>query len=98
MGIKVPRPPKSAYNPQRKPGLLLQSQIRHLEWATRPAAERRQAIVPKVRTEAEAAARIEQLTLKLRQQTSERPAVIKSTSTKGRKGGRGRRGGRGARG
>jgi len=70
--IHVPKPPKKAYNPRRKPGTLLQSQLTHLEWAVRPAAERKPSVfrVKPAKTEAEAAARIEELTRELHRQAA----------------------------
>jgi hypothetical protein len=70
--IRVPKPPRKAYNPRRRPGTLLQSQIKHLEWAIRPAAERtpRTLRIKPARTEAEAAARIEKLTQELHRQAT----------------------------
>ena len=38
--IRIPKTPKSAYNPKRPAGTLLQSQLKHLEWAVRPAGQR----------------------------------------------------------
>ena len=38
--IKVPKPPKSAFNPNRPASDLLKSQVEHLEWAVRHAGER----------------------------------------------------------
>jgi hypothetical protein len=71
--IPVPKPPPHAYNPRRRPGTLLQNQIAHLEWATRPAAKRKpgKLRIKPAKTEAEAAARIAKLTQRLqRQQTA----------------------------
>src|SRR5262249_6924841 len=58
--IKVPKTPKSAYNPNRPAGLLLQAQIVHLEHAL-GMPERK----PKRRTEGEAARYIATLTARL---------------------------------
>jgi hypothetical protein len=63
--IKVPKTPKSAFNPRRPASALLQSQVRQLEWAVRPAAERKPLRIKPVRTEGQAAARIAQLTAQL---------------------------------
>jgi hypothetical protein len=71
--VTIPSPPRTAYNPQRPAGTLLQSQLRHLEWAVRPAGQRRPKDFNKVKpakTEAEAAARIERLTLELQRQAA----------------------------
>lgn len=81
--ISVPKTPRQAYNPRRKPGTLLQSQLQHLEWAVRPAAERtreRFRFKPAA-TEAEAAARIEALTLRLRDQMNRPPIAQARTVT-----------------
>jgi hypothetical protein len=71
--IPVPKTPKKAYNPRRRPGTLLQNQLAHLEWAVRPAAKRKKGAMQRIKpakTEAEAAARIAKLTAKLhREQT-----------------------------
>ena len=69
--IPVPKPPKKAYNPRRPAGTLLQTQLQHLEWAVRPAAERVPARFKKIKkanSEAEAARRIEKLTRELKLQ------------------------------
>jgi hypothetical protein len=70
--INVPRPPKKAYNPRRRPSALIQSQLTHLEWAIRPAGERKPGKfrVKPAKTEAEAAARIAKLTAQLHQQAA----------------------------
>jgi len=64
--IRVPRTPKSAFNKNRPASKLLKSQVEHLEWAVRPASERKPYQLAKskssIRTEGEAAARIEELT------------------------------------
>ena len=62
--IKVPKPPAKAFNPQRPASDLLRQQIRHLEWAVRHAGERRGDFnnkVKDVKTEADAARRVQQL-------------------------------------
>jgi hypothetical protein len=68
--INVPKTPDKAYNPRRRPGALIQSQLTHLEWAVRPAGERTQGKfhVKPAKTEAEAAARIQKLTQELARQ------------------------------
>jgi hypothetical protein len=74
--IPVPKPPKKAFNPRRRPGTLLQNQLVHLEWAVRPAAKRHPEIfkVTPAKTEAEASARIAKLTdLLHRQATAQEP-------------------------
>jgi|SRR5882757_6453255 len=66
--IPVPKPPKKAYNPRRPAGTLLQNQLTHLEWAVRPAGERKPAALKKIKpakTEGEAARRIAALTKRL---------------------------------
>jgi hypothetical protein len=70
--IRVPKTPKSAYNPKRPAGTLLQSQLKHLEWAVRPASERtaRSFRVKPAYTEAEAAARIATLNQQLHEQAT----------------------------
>ena len=69
--ISVPKTPKKAYDPRRPAGTLLQNQIRHLEWAVRPAGKRKPKDFKKIKpakTEAEAAARIAKLTQELQRQ------------------------------
>jgi hypothetical protein len=65
--IPVPKTPKQAFNKNRPISKLLRSQLEHLEWAVRPASERKPHQLPKtsVRTEGEAAARIGELTRRL---------------------------------
>jgi hypothetical protein len=62
--MKVPKTPTKAFDAQRRPSALLLSQIQHLEWAALPASQRKPGQLPtlKVRTEAQAAERIGQLT------------------------------------
>ena len=76
--IRVPKTPKSAYNPQRPPGTLLQSQLKHLEWAVRPAGERTAKAfrVKPASTEAEAAARIATLNEELHTQATSPKGVV----------------------
>ena len=69
--IKVPKPPKSAFNPNRPASDLLKNQVAHLEWAVRHAGERviidgavkasAGSKIKPVKTEADAAARISAL-------------------------------------
>jgi hypothetical protein len=70
--IKVPKTPRKAFNTKRKPSKLLLDQLAHLEWAVRPASERKPAdFRPKaVRTEGRAAVRIAQLTSQLLEQSA----------------------------
>jgi hypothetical protein len=70
--IPVPKPPRKAYNPKRRAGTLLQNQLRHLEWAVRPAAARTHEAfrIKPATTEAEAAARIGKLTQELHRQAT----------------------------
>jgi len=70
--IKVPKTPKKAFNAKRKPSKLLQDQLAHLEWAVRPASERKPSdFRPRaVRTEGRAGARIAQLTNQLFEQSA----------------------------
>ena len=80
--IPVPKTPRSAYNPERQAGTLLLAQLKHLEWAVRPAAERTPGKIdlPPNITEAEAAARIAQLMRDLNRQTVGREPIIKPAS------------------
>jgi hypothetical protein len=74
--IRVPKTPKKAYDPQRRAGTLLQSQLLHLEWAVRPASARTEKAfqIKRATTEAAAARRIEQLTIELHRQSALRAA------------------------
>jgi hypothetical protein len=74
--IRVPKTPKKAYDPQRRAGTLLQSQLVHLEWAVRPASARSEKAfqIKRATTEAAAARRIEQLTIELHRQSALRAA------------------------
>ena len=69
--IPVPKTPKKAYDPRRPAGTLLQNQIRHLEWAVRPAGKRVDLLkkIKPAKSEAEAAARIGKLTQELQRQS-----------------------------
>ncbi len=62
--IKVPKTPKRAFDKNRRPSALLLDQIAHLEWAALPASQRKPHQLPKrkVKTEAQAAERVGQLT------------------------------------
>ena len=63
--VKVPKTPKSSFDKNRRPSALLLDQIKHLEWAALPASQRKPkqiASYRKVKTEAQAAERIAQLT------------------------------------
>src|SRR4051794_9360253 len=71
--ISVPKPPRKAYDPGRPAGLLLQTQLRDLEWAVRPAGRRTPKAFKKIKpakSEREAAARIEKLTRELQRQST----------------------------
>ena len=68
--IKVPKPPKAAFNPNRRASGLLRDQVEHLEWAVRHAGQRskngrRAYTVKKITTEADVAARMAALLPKL---------------------------------
>ena len=64
--IRVPKPPKKAFNPNRPASDLLKYQIEHLEWAVRHAGQRKGKFrVKPVKTEADAAARTMALIPKL---------------------------------
>ena len=62
--IRVPKTPKGAFNKNRPVSKLLKSQLDQLEWAVRPASQRKPYQLPKtsVRTEGQAAERIGELT------------------------------------
>jgi len=69
--IRVPKTPMSSFDKNRPASELLKRQVEHLEWAVRNASERKPdqmkkhlRKVPRM-TEAQAAARIEQLTRQL---------------------------------
>jgi hypothetical protein len=67
--IKVPKPPRRAFNPDRRASDLLKQQVDHLEWAVRHAGERRAAGYHRskavIRTEADAARRTAELVQRL---------------------------------
>jgi len=62
--IKVPKTPRRAFNKNRRASALLPGQLAHLEWAARPASQRKPGMLPRVdvKTEGEAADRIAELT------------------------------------
>jgi hypothetical protein len=62
--IHVPKPPKSAYNPERPAGSLLMSQVEHLREAESklPLKYRSEIYVRAIRTEGEAARYIREVT------------------------------------
>jgi hypothetical protein len=83
--IRVPKPPKAAYNPKRRPGTLLQRQLMHLEWAARPAALRKPHLAKQwkpAKTEAEAARRIAALTEHIHRQAGAAAAYAPPTETR----------------
>jgi hypothetical protein len=63
--IRVPKTPKKAFDRNRRASSLLLKQIEHLEWAVLPASQRTPEQLPrkKVKTEAQAAERVGQLTM-----------------------------------
>ena len=66
--IKVPKPPRRAFNPNRRASDLLKQQVEHLEWAVRHAGERRagyQKSKAVIRTEGDAARRTAELVQRL---------------------------------
>src|SRR5262249_32050543 len=79
--IRVPKTPARAFNKNRPPSSLLRSQIAHLEWAVRPAYERKPHQLPKVKvkTEGQAAERIAELTARLHPKAA-KPAVVGDTT------------------
>jgi hypothetical protein len=66
--IKVPKTPKSAYNPSRRPSGLIQAQIQHLEAAAgiHDRSTQRRA---RARSEGEAAEYIARLTARIQERT-----------------------------
>jgi hypothetical protein len=78
--IRIPRTPMSAFNKSRPASELLKKQVEHLEWAVRPASERKPDQLAKsksmIRTEGEAAARIEELTRLLHPEGAKSPPVV----------------------
>jgi len=62
--IKVPKPPKSAFNPNRPISALLRNQILHLQEAELrfPARHQTNIYINKIKTEGEAAKYIQQVT------------------------------------
>ena len=67
--VRVPRTPRKAFDTSRRPSSLLLGQIEHLEWAVLPAAQRKpdQLPVRKVKSEAQAAERVAELTKMVRE-------------------------------
>src|SRR5262245_24439168 len=96
--ISVPKTPRSAFNTNRPASKLLLSQVEHLEWAVRPASERKPAQLARskavVRTEGEAAARIAELMRQLYPDAAGVPAgpAAVTPGSAGQKGGRRRAG------
>jgi len=76
--IRVPKTPPKAFNKNRPPSSLLRSQIAHLEWAVRPAYERKPHQLPKVKvkTEGQAAERIGELTERLHPKAAKPVAAV----------------------
>jgi hypothetical protein len=75
--IKVPKTPKRAFDTKRPASDLLKSQIEHFEWAVRPAAQRKpgKLRIKQVKTEGEAATRVEHLMRELQKQQAAIPAA-----------------------
>ena len=67
--VRVPKTPKKAFDRTRRPSSLLLGQIEHLEWAVLPAAQRKPDQLPsrRVKSEAQAAERVAQITKMLRE-------------------------------
>ena len=66
--VRVKKTPRKSWDPDRPPSSLILDQIQQLEWAVLPASVRKPASRRrKVKTEAQAAARIAQLTQILRE-------------------------------
>jgi len=81
--IYLPKPPKRAFNKDRPVSDLVRRQVEHLEWAVRPAAERKpgKLKIKRPRTEGEAAARIEYLTKQLHPEGATPAAVTPAGAT-----------------
>ncbi len=63
--VRVPKTPRSSFDPSRPPSKLLLDQIDHLRWAALPASQRKPHAMTrykKAKTEGQAAAHIEELT------------------------------------
>jgi hypothetical protein len=75
--VRVPRTPRKAFDRARRPSTLLLGQIEHLEWAVLPAAQRKPDQLParKVKSEAQAAERVAQLTTMLQEQRAAEAAA-----------------------
>jgi hypothetical protein len=65
--IKVPRPPKSAFNTNRRVSALLKNQMEHMQTAEfrLPARQQTNIYINKIKTEGEAAEYIRQVTARL---------------------------------
>jgi hypothetical protein len=75
--VRVPKTPRKAFDRSRRPSSLLLGQIEHLEWAVLPAAQRKPDQLParKVKSEAQAAERVAQLTKMLQEQRAAEAAA-----------------------
>jgi len=75
--VRVPKTPRKAFDRSRRPSTLLLGQIEHLEWAVLPAAQRKPDQLParKVKSEAQVAERVAQLTKILQEQRAAEAAA-----------------------
>ena len=85
--IRLPKTPKSAFNPDRPASALLLDQLAHLEWAVRPASQRKPNQLPKIKamTERQVSARIAELTRRLHPQGAPAPAEALPVAPRPRK-------------
>ncbi len=86
--IRVKKTPRSSFNDRRRPSALLLDQIAHLEWAVLPAAKRKsraraaatKRVAARLKTEAQASARVAQLMALLveaKEPAAAKPAALK---------------------
>jgi hypothetical protein len=81
--VRVPKTPRKALDRARRPSTLLLGQIEHLEWAVLPASQRKPDQLPtrKVKSEAQAAERVAQLTTMLQEQRAAEDAAKAAART-----------------
>jgi hypothetical protein len=82
--VRVPKTPRKALDRARRPSTLLLGQIEHLEWAVLPASQRKPDQLPtrKVKSEAQAAERVAQLTKMLHESHAAAPSRAAAADAK----------------
>ena len=86
--IQVPKPPRSAWDPNRPVSTLLQSQVEHLFEAERklPHKYKTQIYISAIKTEGEAADYIQKVTEAIHRAHEDAAAMRAKRTTKGRRG------------